>query len=163
MNDLPVSKPVVQAEEQSARARILTAAENVFAQYGYDGGSLRQVAVGAGVPVGLVSYHFASKLGLYRAVFEARVPSLVDQRLAGLAIADLESDAERRMELTVKSLYVPMLKLRETEEGRRFALLLAREVVDPASVERGIIRSLLRPVSQAFMLRFKACWVIARS
>jgi AcrR family transcriptional regulator len=48
---------------------------------------MRQLANAAGAPVALVSYHFGSKEGLYRAVFEHRVPAVVEQRLAGLAIA----------------------------------------------------------------------------
>jgi AcrR family transcriptional regulator len=142
-------------DDRGARARILAAAEEVFAQGGYDGGSLRQVAVKADVPVGLVSYHFKDKLGLYRAVFEARIPSIVEQRLAGLALADMEIDPDRKLELIVKSLLVPMLRLRATERGRNFGLLLQREVIDPASAERDIIRSLLNPVSEAFMARFR--------
>jgi AcrR family transcriptional regulator len=155
MVDPTVAQISVEKEDRGARARILAAAEEVFAQYGYDGGSLRKVAHKADVPVGLVSYHFKGKFGLYRAVFEARVPSIVEQRLAGLALADLETDPDRKLELVVKSLLVPMLRLRLTEQGRKFAQLLFREVMDPASAERDIIRSLINPVSEAFMTRFR--------
>jgi AcrR family transcriptional regulator len=145
----------VTMDERGTRARILAAAEEVFAQHGFDGGTLRQVALKANVPVGLVSYHFKDKFGLYRAVFVSRVPSIVEQRLAGLALADLEADPDRKLELIVKSLLVPMLRLRATEHGRHFGLLLVREVMDPASADRDIIRSLLNPVSEAFMARFR--------
>jgi len=155
MNDLDRAEVSPEKDDLGARARILAAAEEVFAQFGYDGGSLRQVALKAEVPVGLVSYHFKGKLGLYRAVFEARVPSIVEQRLAGLALVDLETDPDRKLELLVKSLLVPMLRLRLTEQGRKFAQLLFREVMDPGSAERDIIRSLINPVSVAFMTRFR--------
>jgi AcrR family transcriptional regulator len=66
----------------SARERILEEAQRVFANYGFDGASMRQIAEAAGVPVALVSYHFGSKEGLYRAVFYRRVPAIIDQRAA---------------------------------------------------------------------------------
>ena len=155
MTDPPLAQISAEKDDSGARARILAAAEEVFAQHGYDGGSLRQVALKADVPVGLVSYHFKGKFGLYRAVFEARVPSIVEQRLAGLALADLETDPDRKLELVVKSLLVPMLRLRLSQQGRNFGLLLVREVMDPASADRDIVRSLLNPVSGAFMTRFR--------
>ena len=58
----------------SARERILKTAEQIFAEMGFEGTSLRQIAVHADVPVALVSYHFKNKLGLYREVFKARIP-----------------------------------------------------------------------------------------
>ena len=95
-----------------ARQRILDEAQRVFADFGYDGASLRQIADAAGVPVALVSYHFGSKDGLYRAVFYRRVPAIVDQRHAGIAIAMSEPDLDRRLELLVKVLVMPWLRMR---------------------------------------------------
>ena len=94
------------------RERILAEAERIFGAHGFDGAAMRQLANAAGVPVALVSYHFGSKKGLYRAVFERRVPTVVEQRLAGLAIAMSERDLDRRLELVVKALVFPMLLLR---------------------------------------------------
>ena len=85
------------SDERTARERILVAAEELFAGFGFDGASLRQIAVRAEVPVGLVSYHFTSKLGVYRAVFELRTPVVVEQRKAGLALAAMEEDPTRRL------------------------------------------------------------------
>lgn len=135
--------------DQTARSRILLAAEETFATMGYDAASLRQIALQAEVPPGLVAYHFNGKLGLYRAVFERRTPAVVEQRRAGLAMARLEESPGRRLELILKAVLVPMLKLTAQENGGHFALLLAREVSDPRSVERGIVQDMLDPIAHA--------------
>ena len=64
-----------QSGERSRRA-ILAAAERLFASNGFHGE--------AGVPTALVSYHFKSKLGLYRAVFRAHADKFTDARIAQL-------------------------------------------------------------------------------
>jgi AcrR family transcriptional regulator len=136
-------------DDSSARSRILTAAEELFAELGFDAASLRQIAIKARVPVALVSYHFKDKLGLYRAVFEARSPSSLEQRKAGLALAQMESDPQRRLEMIIKALIVPMLKLRSAESSVHFGTLSAREANDPRAVERGIMQALVDPVALA--------------
>jgi AcrR family transcriptional regulator len=135
----------------SARERILREAERVFAGFGYDGASLRQIAEAAGVPVALVSYHFGSKDRLFRAVFDRRAPAIVEQRLAGLAIAMSEADLDRRLELIVKALVMPMLRLRARDNDPSYGRLIARENTDPNSEARGIIRELIDPVARKFL------------
>jgi AcrR family transcriptional regulator len=135
----------------SARERILDAAQRVFAGFGYDGASLRQIADAAGVPVALVSYHFGSKDGLYRAVFYRRVPAIVDQRHAGIAIAMSEPDLDRRLELLVKVLVMPWLRMRARDKDPSLGHLLSRETIDPNSEARGIIRDLLDPVARVLL------------
>ena len=136
-------------DDGTARTRILDAAEEFFSQFGFDGTSLRQIALRAGVPAGLIGYHFTGKLGLYRALFELRTPSIVEQRNIGLALAELEDDPDRRLELILKAVLVPMLRLTAQDSGSRFGLLLAREVSDPQSAERGIVEKMLDPIAVA--------------
>ena len=102
-------------------------------------------------PVALVSYHFESKDGLYRAVFYRRVPTIVEQRLAGLAIAMSEADLDRRLELIVKALVMPMLRLRARDKDPSWGRLLAHETTDPNSEARGIIRDLIDPIAHKLM------------
>ena len=54
----------------ASREAILDAAEVAFADRGYDGASLQQIANAAGVSRGLPSYVFTSKERLYEAVLE---------------------------------------------------------------------------------------------
>jgi AcrR family transcriptional regulator len=138
-----------EAGVASSQQRILAAAEQLFAASGYEGTSIRQIAQQAGVPVALVSYHFGDKLGLYRRVFEAHAPTIVAERKAGLALAELERDPDRRLAAIVKAVLVPMLTLRAAEGRQSLGRLLAREVSDPRSIERAIIQDLLDPIAAA--------------
>src|SRR5688572_21023919 len=122
--------------ERNTRDRILDAAELLFAEEGLHAVSVRQIAAAAGVPIGLITYHFDTKDGLYRAVFERRSPTIVEQRLMGLRIADDEPDLERRLALIVKALVLPMVRLRLLDEQSRFGRLMAREASDPNAFER---------------------------
>lgn len=78
--------------EMSARERILAEAERIFGAQGFDGTSLRQLAVASSVPLALISYHFGSKEGICRAVITLRAPTVIDQGIAGLVIAASERD-----------------------------------------------------------------------
>jgi AcrR family transcriptional regulator len=142
-------------EDGSTRGRILAAAEKLFSELGFDGVSLRKIAMDAGVPVGLVSYHFDGKSGVYRAIFESRSPALVEQRRAGLALAALEEDPDRRLELVLKGVLVPMLKLRSVPGSTHFGTLLAREVSDPRAFERRIVQEIFDPVALAVIAQLE--------
>jgi len=133
---------------QSARDKILDTAEMLFAEDGLHAVSMRQIAAAARVPTGLISYHFGSKDGLYGAVFARRSPTIVEQRLAGLRLAEDEPDPDRRLELIVKALVLPMVRLRTIDEQARFGRLMAREASDPNAFERGIIPQIFDPVAQ---------------
>ncbi|HVJ43850.1 MAG TPA: CerR family C-terminal domain-containing protein [Dongiaceae bacterium] len=148
----PATK-IPSGDDRSAKDRILAAAEEEFASLGFDATSVRHIARAADVPMALVAYHFGGKPGLYRAIFEARTPAVVGQRMAGLALADLEQDSDRKLDLIVKSVLVPMLRLRAIEHTSHFGILLAREVSDPRSVERGIIKDMLDPIAEAVTSR----------
>jgi AcrR family transcriptional regulator len=139
----------------SARERILKVAEQIFAEMGFEGTSLRQIAVNADVPVALVSYHFKNKLGLYREVFKVRDPNTGAQRMAGLALAEMEDDPDRRLEMILKAALMPMLSLRKIEGSANFGVLLAREATDPKSAERGIIQEAFDPTARATIAALK--------
>jgi AcrR family transcriptional regulator len=54
----------------STKARILSAAEEVFAAKGFEGASTREIAAAAGVNISSLHYHWESKETLYFAAFE---------------------------------------------------------------------------------------------
>ena len=93
------------AEDGSARERILVAAEELFAELGFDATPTSRVAERAGVPKGLVHYYFRRKPDLLAALVQ-RLPSgavdlgevVVDGDVASslaelVAVLDARSDA----------------------------------------------------------------------
>ncbi len=141
---------VVEATQRNAastRSRILLAAEAEFADHGFDGVSVRQIALRADVPVALINYHYGSKEGLYRAIFEMRAPMIVDQRIAGLRLAEMEPDQDRKVEMIVKAVLVPNLHMRSAEKNSSYARILAREVSDPKSHHRKVIAEFFDPIA----------------
>ncbi|WP_108260517.1 TetR/AcrR family transcriptional regulator [Mangrovicoccus ximenensis] len=61
-------KGIQSRQREETVARILAAAERVFADCGYGGGSISRIAAEAGVPKSNVVYYFETKAQLYRQV-----------------------------------------------------------------------------------------------
>jgi len=73
-NTVPSEKwalPARQARSRATRERLLAAGEKVFAQKGYDGAKLSDIAEDAGVSVGAVYFRFKDKDALFQAIVEA--------------------------------------------------------------------------------------------
>jgi len=81
----PVKSSVEKGGEAagSTKARILAAAQEVFAVKGFDGASTREIAARAGVNISSLHYHWDSKETLYRAIFE-RIYQQLSEILAGV-------------------------------------------------------------------------------
>lgn len=71
----------------STKDRILGAAEELFAQHGFAGTSLRQVTSRADVNIAAVNYHFGSKENLVNEVFRRRMDDMTALRLSQLKAA----------------------------------------------------------------------------
>ena len=71
----------------STRDRILDAAEELFALHGFAGTSMRQLTTSAGVNLAAVNYHFGSKDKLIAEVFQRRLDSMSQTRMAALSQA----------------------------------------------------------------------------
>lgn len=77
--------------------RILSAAENIFARFGYRRASMGQIAEEAGLTRQALYHHYASKEALFRAVvaqlhecaYEAEAASGLDQEQTGGGLADI--------------------------------------------------------------------------
>ena len=74
--------------------QIIETAEILFAERGFDGTSVRDIADEAGVNVAMISYYFGSKEKLMEALFELRVGS-VNSRVQSLIKDDRLSPLEK--------------------------------------------------------------------
>lgn len=64
-------KSAVKSAPHDSRDALIVAAKKVFAQKGFEGATVKDLADEAGVNVSLVSYHFGGKEGLYRTCLES--------------------------------------------------------------------------------------------
>ena len=71
-------KSRIQQKEET-RARILQCALDVFAERGFAGAGVRDIASAAGVNHGLILYHFKDKDGLWRAAVDFLFERLHDE------------------------------------------------------------------------------------
>jgi TetR/AcrR family transcriptional regulator len=75
------------AQAAHTRERILAAALGAFSEVGYGAASLRAIAARAGVSQQLITHHFETKLGLWKAVADgifAKLASAAGERVRGL-------------------------------------------------------------------------------
>ncbi|MBX3233446.1 MAG: TetR family transcriptional regulator [Labilithrix sp.] len=114
---------------KAAREHILRACEPLFADDGFHGTSMRDVAEAADLPLASVVYHFAKKEKLYAAILGEIAASLLGDMERARAHADGESGLEAALRALVRwSLAHP---------GR--VRLLVRELLDnPARVSRAM-------------------------
>jgi AcrR family transcriptional regulator len=63
----------MEKDKTDKKDHILDAAERVFAEYGYEGASTRQISGEAGVNMAMLNYYFGSKEGVFLAIFERRI------------------------------------------------------------------------------------------
>lgn len=112
-------------------ARLLDAAERLFAESGLEGISLRRVAGAAGVNSAAVHYHFGSREALVEAVLVRRVEALQTRRHELLAQIPAE-DGPATLRALVEVLTLPWaeIALGGGRAGRAYVKLLARHYAD---------------------------------
>lgn len=108
----------------NTKERILHAAEDLFAQHGFAGTSLRQVTSRADVNIAAVNYHFGSKENLVNEVFKHRMDDMSEKRLSALAKA-VENDSSD-LEGILLAFIQPALALTLDRHGASFVRVLAR-------------------------------------
>ena len=109
----------------NTKERILGAAEELFAQHGFAGTSLRQVTSRADVNIAAVNYHFGSKENLVNEVFRRRMDEMSERRLAQLKRAQDEKPGD--LDAILAAFIEPPLALTmDRHGGSAFVRVLAR-------------------------------------
>ncbi len=145
-----VRRQRLPAKSRDTRGAILRSAEELFANQGLHGTSIRDIAVAAGVPPALVLYYFRTKDELYQEIFRWRSKTLGDlreERLAALVRSSAKPDLRQVLDAMVR----PLIELRNEPGGVAYARLIAREVSDPSEASRGIISKTLDPIARRFL------------
>jgi len=140
MSGTELAGAVAEAPRRRGEAtaeRILDVAEALFAEQGYAGASLRDVADGVGIRTPSLYNHFASKEALYAAVLERGLAPIVEllsvpQSGQGEDSTDPSRIATEVMRLLTRHPNVPRLVLHETASGGQRLTPMLRSWIAPA-------------------------------
>jgi AcrR family transcriptional regulator len=151
----------------STKAKILAAAEEIFAARGFDGSSTREIAAKAGVNISSLHYHWESKETLYFAVFQDiydRILTLARESIGPVLAAGgdtktvVETTMERLIDFFLDHPNIPRLLVRRVLETADATPAIERDILSPAwAAFTGFMRDIgLPPLgkldSQLFML-----------
>ena len=139
----------------STKDRILGAAEELFAQFGFAGTSLRQVTTRADVNIAAVNYHFGSKENLVNEVFRRRMDEMSAQRLAALKQAVREHPGQ--LEPILAAFVGPALAMAQDRQGGAFARMVARAFAEKNDALRRFLSEHYGHVLREFAKAIAAC------
>jgi TetR/AcrR family transcriptional regulator len=112
------TRELPQADE--VRSRIISAAEEVFAERGYAGATTREIAERAGIGKRMLFYYFPTKDAVYRVVLERIIVGLVDiyeQSRGAPGPIGLGDSIEAITHFTAQNLPATKVWLREIIDG----------------------------------------------
>ena len=137
------------------RALLLDTAERLFAEQGYDGTGVRQIADQAGVNLGAIHYYWGSKEALCRDALERRLVPVLAERTARIEAVAREGaglaallDASHRPSLLAGGA--------GDADAEKFRGFYGRMLFDPSPEVRAILASLLDPFAQRFVALLRA-------
>jgi AcrR family transcriptional regulator len=136
----------------STRERLLGAAADLFAERGFRGATLRDIADRAGANLASAHYYFGSKEALYLEVAFAQFVFLEqelarrgadrsDAQLGRLSRDELAALLRARLEILLETLL---------ESPEHWGALMMRELADPTEALAQIVRRFIKPMRDAF-------------
>jgi len=156
----PGRPQAAESEEMEARATLIQAAARHFAERGFDGTSLRQVAEGAGVTPAMVAYYFSDKSGLKEAVVRSGLTQLLNVIRSAIDTHEpgrfTEALVRSYVAVVVREPWIPQILIREViskdsplrtlfvEEFAAKAVALVPPVV-AEEIRQGSLRTDLNP------------------
>jgi AcrR family transcriptional regulator len=129
---------------------ILLAAEKLFAQHGYHGVSIRQIADEAQVPLALVGYYFGPKSELFHAIFE-HWHGTIRERLALLEHVLAGTPTAASLRQVVEAFVRPVLVQRASAEGEYYAQLVGLELGRQTPETQRAITQFFDPLAHKFI------------
>lgn len=140
----------------STKERILGAAEELFAQQGFGGTSLRQVTSRADVNIAAVNYHFGSKENLVNEVFRRRMDDMSAQRLELLRKARTEKPGD--LDAVLAAFVEPALALAGNRNGGgAFIRVIARAYAEKNDGLRAFLSERYGHVQRDFARALAEC------
>jgi len=150
LSEIP-SEDAASIKGQRARERLIDEAMRIFADKGFAKASTREICQAAGQNVAAIHYYFGDKAGLYRAVLQRPLETLLPV-FAGLDDRDLSLDESLRRFMS--ALLCPWGQHEQAEWCMRLHL---REMIEPTHEYKDVIAKHVLPLHQqmvAMLARF---------
>ena len=153
MNHVVQMKTATQHDAGTVN-RLLDAAERLFAEHGYDGVGMRQLADEAQVNLGAATYHFGSKEKLFIETFMRRFRPAHSERLRLLQEAEAVAGSKPLpIEKIVECMIRPLFEL--GLEHPVFHLLLGQNLFNPPAFLQSAVHKELGPNIEQFIKAFR--------
>ncbi|HBY60166.1 MAG TPA: TetR family transcriptional regulator [Solibacterales bacterium] len=141
--------PPTTAAPLDTKTAILDAAEQLFAEQGFESASLRAITARAGVNLAAVNYHFQSKESLIAAVFARRLRPINEARFQLLdALEAQHPEGPLPLPAVVEAFLRPLLVTGQTMPTMR--ALLGQMYSDTSELARRIFREQIGDVVRRF-------------
>lgn len=150
-----LSRPAPIEAPPSTPDRLLDAAEELFAAYGYNGVSVRDIVEAAKANLGAIPYHFGSKENLFKTVILRRAVPLREERAQLLTAL-----RKRRKKPTVEEVLTALLEpaFRRSRENDAFRQLLGRASMDPTPEVRRLLAEIYSVDFMVVPKTLRALW-----
>jgi len=152
----------IRGRNLSTKELLITVGEQLFGQHGFEGVSLREIAVAAGQSnANVVQYHFGDKPGLVTAILHDRIDRVEQVREMQLAL--IEGDAALTPRQLLKLLWLPLLSITDGQGGHPFCHFMLQYMLHPKFINHplaatySLSESGSVSVSQAARQLFKTC------
>lgn len=149
----PPPSPQLDAEGAGqTRDRLLDVAEELFAERGFRGASVREITRLAGSHLAGVNYHFGGKEALYREVILRRLAALRRRRIESIERTLERAGDEASLELLLRAFTSAFVEpLMSEPGGRTWLKLVSREMVDPQLPRQTFFDEMFLPVQESLM------------
>lgn len=134
---------------KGVRDRLLDVAEDFFAERGFDGTSIRDLAAGADCNIASVNYYFGSKENLYAEVWRRHLLILRDARISSIDEVMSKSGGKPRLEDLLRTFASAFIGPFVDESGSRLITLIAREMINPHLPSSMFGNDVIRPTISA--------------
>jgi AcrR family transcriptional regulator len=141
----------VASSSTETKEQIITVAEEMFAEHGFVGTTLRNIVSKAGVNIAAVHYHFGSKEELFRAVVARFAHPVVEQELN--LLSELKAGDELpSVEAILLAMLKPSLEILSQDEDTRLirAKFMGRCRTEPEPFQ-SIAYEEFAPATEAFL------------
>ena len=140
--------------------QFLDTAERLFAEFGYQGTSIRRIATDAGINLGALHYYWGSKAALYKAVVMRRLSPMNAERLRRFAACEAAARSGAPDLRAVLAAFVgPAMRLGDAapEVAEITRALYQRMVTDPSPDVQDLTAELYSEVSRRFVDLLRPC------